>query len=80
MSNIQQGWQCPVCGKVYAPSVKECSNFHPAPLPTLPTLPFRPVVPPKPINPFQRRYPMESGSTSTPEMLKDITVWYLGKP
>lgn len=21
---IQQGWQCPVCGKVYAPWVSEC--------------------------------------------------------
>lgn len=25
-SKIQQGWECPKCGNVYNPSVKECVN------------------------------------------------------
>jgi len=24
---IPQGWQCPICKKVYAPSVTECNNI-----------------------------------------------------
>ena len=23
-----QGWQCPVCGKVYSPFMTECNQFH----------------------------------------------------
>jgi hypothetical protein len=25
---IQQGWQCPVCGQVYSPSVAACWTDH----------------------------------------------------
>lgn len=25
MAGVQQGWQCPVCKRVYAPFVRECS-------------------------------------------------------
>lgn len=26
--NVQQGWQCPICGAVYAPWVASCGNVH----------------------------------------------------
>lgn len=26
--NLPQGWQCPVCGVVYAPTVPNCHNDH----------------------------------------------------
>jgi len=28
MSEASQGWQCPQCGRVYAPWVRECSTLH----------------------------------------------------
>lgn len=29
--NVAKGWECPRCGSVYAPFVRECSNCRPAP-------------------------------------------------
>ena len=26
IDNVPKGWLCPVCGRVYAPSVKQCSH------------------------------------------------------
>lgn len=26
MNNIQQGWECPKCGKVYSPTQPECTK------------------------------------------------------
>jgi uncharacterized OB-fold protein len=31
---IPQGWQCPVCGVVYAPTVANCHNAHTPPAKT----------------------------------------------
>lgn len=28
METVEQGWICPLCGRVYAPSVKECYHCN----------------------------------------------------
>jgi hypothetical protein len=43
---MNDGWKCPECGRVYAPSVlqcEECSNTVPRAWPIGDSLPFRPM-------------------------------------
>lgn len=45
--DTNKGWECPKCGKVYAPSVDECKHCNgAASAPVLPMLPPMPYTPP----------------------------------
>lgn len=46
---IQDGWRCPVCGRVYAPWVRQCSNCGPK---TETNIRYATNTPPS-INPYQ---------------------------
>lgn len=86
MNNIQQGWQCPVCKRIYAPHIPSChecnkqvvefdtrtvsSDDFPKPI----TISVKDIVWGK----WKPPYPMGTTSITTSETLKDITVWYRG--
>jgi hypothetical protein len=42
---IHKGWQCPICKRVMAPWVRECSGNHEEQKPLPVEIPIRPEVP-----------------------------------
>jgi len=52
---MSEGWRCPLCGRVYAPSVLQCGNCIKA-VPGVVVVPDVYPPPGTPINPSQQPY------------------------
>lgn len=77
---MNQGWTCPKCSKVYAPTVSECHTCNAGVAkPILPTYPPTSPTIPDPIWPSKERWweaPWIVTSSSKPN--DSGTGWYIG--